>query len=107
MTNKVSLKITRKKRSKDKNNRIFPFDKIEKEMKDCFGDKKCTKISKESKRLIQLCLKDFIILITSEGKITLKIASEQCMMQNRKTMTGNDLFNSLKVMGFGGYIDTL
>jgi len=49
-------------------------------MKECFGDTKSAKISKESKRLIQLCLKDFIILITSEGKVNLEIASEQCMI---------------------------
>ena len=41
-------------------------------MKDCFGDKKYGKISKESKRMILLCSKDFIILITSEGLIFLE-----------------------------------
>lgn len=59
-----------------------------------------TKISKESKELVQQCVSDFISFITFE-------ACEKCQSEKRKTINGDDLIHSLRVFGFDMYTPIL
>lgn len=59
-----------------------------------------TKISKESKEMVQQCVTDFISFITCE-------ACEKCKNEKRKTINGDDLVYALEVFGFDKYVKVL
>lgn len=59
-----------------------------------------TKISKESKEMVQKCVTDFISFITCE-------ACEKCKNEKRKTINGDDLVYALEVFGFDNYVKIL
>jgi hypothetical protein len=47
-----------------------------------------------------------VTFVTSEGNL-LKIASEKCLKEKRKTINGEDILHSLHILGFGKYNDNL
>lgn len=59
-----------------------------------------TKISKEAKECVQECTSEFISFVTSE-------ASERCLGERRKTLSGEDVLYALTALGFENYSDTL
>jgi len=58
------------------------------------------KIAKDAKETVQEALSEFISFITSE-------ASDRCIAEKRKTISGEDLIHSLGVVGFEDYCDSL
>ena len=58
------------------------------------------KISKEAKETVQECVSEFISFVTSE-------ATEKCMLEKRKTISGDDLLWAMSTLGFDEYVDTL
>ena len=61
---------------------------------------KKTKISKDSKESVQECLTEFISFVTCE-------ASDKCQKDKRKTINGDDILYSLKLLGFDKYHEIL
>merc|ERR1712166_1313104 len=58
------------------------------------------KIAKDAKEIVQEVLSEFISFITSE-------ASDRCIAEKRKTISGEDLVHSLDVVGFESYTASL
>ncbi|XP_019198523.1 PREDICTED: nuclear transcription factor Y subunit B-8-like [Ipomoea nil] len=58
------------------------------------------KISLEAKDFVQECATEFISFITNE-------ASERGQIEKRKTLTGDDVLNSLDTLGFEDYGEPL
>lgn len=58
------------------------------------------KISDGAKESIQLCLSEFMSIITSE-------ASERCKIEHRKIVTANDLIWAMDRLGFEDYVGPL
>jgi len=58
------------------------------------------KIAKDAKETVQEALSEFISFITSE-------ASDRCIAEKRKTISGEDLIHSLGVLGFDSYTNSL
>jgi nuclear transcription Y subunit beta len=59
-----------------------------------------TKVSKDSKELVQECLTEFISFITSES-------ADTCNREKRKTIYGNDIICSLDILGFDNYVEPM
>nr|GMD30179.1 nuclear transcription factor Y subunit B-10 [Ipomoea batatas] len=59
-----------------------------------------SKITKEAKEFVEECATEFISFITSE-------ASERGQIEKRKTLTGDDVLNSLNTLGFGDFVEPL
>nr|GMD32065.1 nuclear transcription factor Y subunit B-3 [Ipomoea batatas] len=57
-------------------------------------------ITAEAKVFVEECATEFISFITSE-------ASERGQIEKRKTLTGDDVLNSLNTLGFGNYVEPL
>ena len=58
------------------------------------------KISKEAKECVQECVSEFISFITSE-------AAEECQMENRKSIGGEDILYAIITLGFENYPETM
>ncbi|VDN52223.1 unnamed protein product [Dracunculus medinensis] len=58
------------------------------------------KVARDAKECIQECVSEFISFITSE-------ASERCINERRKTITGEDLLAALSALGFDNYVGPL
>lgn len=58
------------------------------------------KISNEAKECMQECISELIGFFTSE-------ASDKCIFEKRRTITGEDIINSLANLGFDNYIPIL
>ncbi|KDE06129.1 hypothetical protein MVLG_03545 [Microbotryum lychnidis-dioicae p1A1 Lamole] len=59
-----------------------------------------TKVSKESKEIVQECTSEFISFITSE-------AAERCSAEKRKTINGEDLLFAMNSLGFENYAEVM
>ncbi|KAL5071142.1 hypothetical protein RYX36_022029 [Vicia faba] len=58
------------------------------------------RISKDAKESVQLCVTEFMNIITSE-------ANERCKAESRKIITGEDLIWAMNRLGFEDYVDPL
>ncbi|KAI9193425.1 nuclear transcription factor Y subunit B-3 [Polychytrium aggregatum] len=58
------------------------------------------KISKEAKECVQECVSEFISFITSE-------ASDRCLTEKRKTISGEDILWAMHSLGFENYCEAL
>jgi nuclear transcription Y subunit beta len=80
--------------------RFLPIANIHKIMKKALPPNNKIKISKEAKETMQECVSEFISFITSE-------ASDHCVVEKRKTITGDDLLTAMQALGFDNYVDLL
>lgn len=71
--------------------KFLPIANISRIMKE--GLPQNAKISKDAKELVQQCVSDFIIFVTSE-------ASDKCQREKRKTVNGDDILWAMKSLGF-------
>lgn len=55
-----------------------------------------SKISREAKDAMSLCVSEFISFLTSE-------ANDRSIAEKRKTLTGDDILHALRVLGFENY----
>ncbi|XP_011402600.1 PREDICTED: uncharacterized protein LOC105312008 [Amphimedon queenslandica] len=78
--------------------RFVPINNISRTMRNCVP--KSGKVSKDAKECMQECVSEFIGFLTSE-------ASDRCIDEKRKTITGDDILFSLSTLGFDCYVDTL
>ena len=78
--------------------RFMPIANISRIMKRVLPER--AKLSKEAKECIQECVTEFFLFITSE-------AAEKCNIEKRKTITGEDLLNSMECLGFETYLPVL
>lgn len=58
------------------------------------------KVSGEARALVQTCVTELIAFVTSE-------ASEGCLLEKRKTVTGEDVLSALVTLGFDHYAAVL
>ncbi|MFH4977839.1 hypothetical protein AB6A40_004548 [Gnathostoma spinigerum] len=58
------------------------------------------KIAKDAKECIQESVSEFISFLTQE-------ASEKCLQEKRKTITGEDLLTALETLGFDNFVEPL
>lgn len=82
------------------------------------------KIAKEAKECMQECVSEFISFITSEGmclyvaaclllsngtklNFELRLASEKCQQEKRKTVNGEDILFAMGSLGFENYAEAL
>ncbi|VDK43140.1 unnamed protein product [Anisakis simplex] len=78
--------------------RFLPIANISRLMKNVIPS--TGKVAKDAKECVQECVSEFISFITSE-------ASERCISEKRKTITGEDLLIALNSLGFENYVDPL
>jgi nuclear transcription Y subunit beta len=78
--------------------RLLPIANISRIMKRVLPDH--AKMSKESKSSIQECVSEFIGFITSE-------ASDRLSEDKRKTITGDDVIDAMRALGFDNYVEFL
>jgi len=78
--------------------RLLPIANISRIMKRALPTN--AKMSKEAKACIQECVSEFIGFITSE-------ASDRLVEDKRKTITGDDVIDSMKALGFDIYMNFL
>lgn len=57
-------------------------------------------MSRESKECIQECVSEFISFVTSQ-------AADKCLLEQRKTLNGEDVLWSLYTLGFENYSEAL
>mmetsp|Transcript_47016 Transcript_47016/g.75564 ORF Transcript_47016/g.75564 Transcript_47016/m.75564 type:complete len:133 (-) Transcript_47016:182-580(-) len=75
--------------------RLLPIANISRIMKQALPSN--AKVAKEAKDCIQECVTEFIGFITSE-------ASDRLAKDDRKTITGNDIIDSMRALGFNNYL---
>uniref|UniRef100_A0A6V3INM4 Transcription factor CBF/NF-Y/archaeal histone domain-containing protein n=1 Tax=Lotharella globosa TaxID=91324 RepID=A0A6V3INM4_9EUKA len=75
--------------------RLLPIANISRIMKQALPAN--AKVAKEAKDCIQECVTEFIGFITSE-------ASDRLAKDDRKTITGNDIIDSMRALGFNDYL---
>ena len=80
--------------------RYLPFHNIEKIMKKTPTLPPKAKISKESVKMMQEVISEFISFLTSE-------AHEQCTENNRKTINAHELLWAMSKLGFERYVGPL
>ncbi len=78
--------------------RLLPIANISRIMKRVLPEQ--AKMSKEAKSAIQECVTEFIGFITSES-------SDRLIEDKRKTITGDDIVESMKALGFDAYMELL
>nr|CAB3464401.1 unnamed protein product [Digitaria exilis] len=78
--------------------RFLPIANIARIMRRAVPDN--GKIAKDAKESVQECVSEFISFVTSE-------ASDKCMKEKRKTISGEDLIWSLGTLGFEEYVEPL
>lgn len=97
-TNKMVEKIIEDENFIREHDRLLPIANVTRIMKT--GVPRNAKISKNAKETIQLCSSEFISFISSE-------ASDRCLVEKRKTITGEDLINALENLGFDNYANLI
>jgi len=75
--------------------RLLPIANISRIMKRALPP--TAKMSKEAKACVQECVSEFIGFITNE-------ASERLVEDKRKTITGDDVIDSMRALGFDAYM---
>ena len=75
--------------------RLLPIANISRIMKRALPPS--AKMSKEAKACVQECVSEFIGFITNE-------ASERLVEDKRKTITGDDVIDSMRALGFDAYM---
>jgi nuclear transcription Y subunit beta len=78
--------------------RFVPINNISRTMRNAIP--KNGKVSKDAKECMQECVSEFISFLTSE-------ASDRCIDEKRKTITGDDILFALSTLGFDNYVDPL
>uniref|UniRef100_A0A915CK24 Nuclear transcription factor Y subunit beta n=1 Tax=Parascaris univalens TaxID=6257 RepID=A0A915CK24_PARUN len=78
--------------------RFLPIANISRLMKNVIPS--TGKVAKDAKECVQECVSEFISFLTSE-------ASDRCVYEKRKTITGEDLLGALNSLGFENYVDPL
>jgi len=78
--------------------RLLPIANISRIIKKVLPEH--TKLSKEAKSALQECVSEFIGFITSE-------ASDRLMDEKRKTITGDDIIETMRALGFDSYLELL
>lgn len=78
--------------------RLLPIANISRIMKRVLPGH--AKMSREAKSAIQECVTEFIGFITSE-------ASDRLLEDKRKTITGDDIVDSMRALGFDSYMEFL
>lgn len=78
--------------------RLLPIANISRIMKRVLPSH--AKMSREAKSSIQECVTEFIGFITSE-------ASDRLLEDKRKTITGDDIVDSMRALGFDSYMEFL
>jgi len=89
---------TERSRDVREQDRLLPIANISRIMKRALPSN--AKMSKESKSCIQECVSEFIGFITSE-------ASDRLVEDKRKTITGDDVIDSMRALGFDAYMGFL
>lgn len=79
-------------------NRYLPIANVARVMKLALPPQ--AKLSKESKECVQECVSEFISFVTSQ-------AMDRCMLENRKTLNGEDILWAMFTLGFEHYAETL
>ncbi len=75
--------------------RLLPIANISRIMKQALPQN--AKVAKDAKDCIQECVTEFIGFITSES-------SERLARNDRKTITGDDIIDSMRSLGFEDYL---
>ncbi|KAG0327656.1 Nuclear transcription factor Y subunit B-3 [Podila humilis] len=83
--------------SKD-HDRLLPIANVVRIMKKSLPEN--AKISKDAKDAVQECVSEYIIHITRE-------AGRRCQLENRKTITGDDMLWAMKTLGLEKYASVL
>ena len=78
--------------------RYLPIANIARIMKNTLPEN--AKIAKDSKETVQECVSEFISFITSE-------ASDKCLQEKRKTISGDDILWAMSTLGFDKYVEPL
>eukprot|EP00808_Paulinella_micropora_P021192 g60219.t1 len=78
--------------------RLLPIANISRIMKTALPPN--AKMSKEAKACVQECVSEFIGFITSE-------AADRLQKDKRKTVTGHDVVDSMRALGFDYYMEYL
>jgi len=79
-------------------NSLLPIANVQRIMKRVLPPS--AKLSKEAKACIQECVSEFIGFVTSE-------ASDRLVEDKRKTITGDDVVDSMRALGFDTYMQFL
>jgi histone H3/H4 len=95
----MSAELTNKKDSSPDDSQteeeFLPISNISRIMKMSIDQN--LKLSKESKKLIDECVTEFICFITSE-------ASEKCKRERKKTISSDDILTVMNHLGFENYV---
>jgi len=83
---------------KNEQDRYLPIANIGRIMKEALPAN--AKIAKDARETMQECVSEFISFVTSE-------ASERCKNDKRKTINGDDLIQSMHILGFEKYVENL
>ncbi|GAB66736.1 CCAAT-box DNA binding protein subunit B [Plasmodium cynomolgi strain B] len=87
-----------KKKAKPDSETLLPIANISRIMKRILPAS--AKVAKESKDIIRECVTEFIQFLTSE-------ASDRCLRERRKTISGEDILFSMEKLGFNDYVEPL
>ncbi|SBT77339.1 CCAAT-box DNA binding protein subunit B, putative [Plasmodium ovale] len=90
--------LSHKKKNKNENETLLPIANISRIMKRILPAS--AKVAKESKDIIRECVTEFIQFLTSE-------ASDRCLRERRKTISGEDILFSMEKLGFNDYAEPL
>ncbi|KAL6941283.1 hypothetical protein ACO0RG_002411 [Hanseniaspora osmophila] len=94
----VSESYSKMLRSLTEQDRLLPINNVSKLMKSVLPPS--AKVSREAKECVQECVSELISFVTSE-------ASERCLVDNRKTVNGEDILKALEDLGFENYSEVL
>lgn len=78
--------------------RYLPIANVTRVMKKALPEN--AKLSKEARECIQECASEFISFVTSQ-------AMDKCLLEKRKTLSGEDLLSALYNLGFEHYSEIL
>ncbi|CAA9988487.1 CCAAT-box DNA binding protein subunit B, putative [Plasmodium knowlesi strain H] len=90
--------VNDKKKIKPDSETLLPIANISRIMKRILPAS--AKVAKESKDIIRECVTEFIQFLTSE-------ASDRCVRERRKTISGEDILFSMEKLGFNDYVEPL
>ncbi|KJP85102.1 hypothetical protein AK88_05271 [Plasmodium fragile] len=92
------FEVNDKKKIKADSETLLPIANISRIMKRILPAS--AKVAKESKDIIRECVTEFIQFLTSE-------ASDRCLRERRKTISGEDILFSMEKLGFNDYVEPL
>ncbi|KMZ99382.1 CCAAT-box DNA binding protein subunit B [Plasmodium vivax North Korean] len=93
--------VNDKKKTKADSETLLPIANISRIMKRILPAS--AKVAKESKDIIRECVTEFIQFLTSE----VRAASDRCLRERRKTISGEDILFSMEKLGFNDYVEPL